>query len=180
MISLIAIGLSFGAYQSTQKIEATVANSKQPNIILANITPYGLLPYDSAITDGNYVVCIQGVRLQNAGGSATSLTGFDLVVANGSGQNIQLSNEYGDAHIIAYPDLLPEIGEFYAYLFPDTLEISRQTFGIFYELDLPVQLEPFSAVDLQAGLLFFIDSSLLQALNDTSSNQSLLVTLITV
>ena len=173
LLGVIAVFLSWQAYRTTQELK-----NDQPNILLAYANPGGLVPYPYGGDDGNYILCLQSVRFQNAGSSATSLTGFDLVVADGYGKSIQLSSQSGKARIIANPNLLSEISNFYAYLFPSDLQLSQQNFGIPHELELPLQIEPYSAIDVQSGLRFFIESPLWQTLNDPNADQSLLITLI--
>jgi hypothetical protein len=172
-LGLIAVFLSWQAYQIAKDVK-----EGRPNILLAYANPGGLVPYPYGGTDGNYILCMQSVRFQNAAGSPTTLTGFDLVIADGYGKSIQLSSQSGTAHIIANPNLLSEIGSFYAYLFPDDLQISEQNFGIPHQLELPAQIEPYSAIDIQTGLRFFIGSPLWQTLNDPDLEQSLFITLI--
>jgi hypothetical protein len=173
LLGLVAVFLSWQSYRTVQELKGN-----QPNIILAYANPDGLFPYPYGGTDGHYVLCMQTVRLQNAGGSPTSLTGFDLVIADGYGRSVQLSSQNGQAHIIADPNLMSEISSFYAYLFPGDLQISEINFGIPHQLELPAQIEPYSAIDIQPGLRFFIGSPLWQTLNDSNADQSLLITLI--
>ena len=177
-LSIAAILLSLRANRSASTAVSIAETETPPLVLLSNLRPLGLMPYSSSRPGGDYIVCQYEFRLQNTTATPTSLIGFDLFAADGYGNGMHLSSEFGRAHAFATSRLLPHIGDFITYIFPGALDVSESTFGVTNELDLPAQLDPYSALDIQTAFRVFIESPLLEKLEDPSAGEDLLITLI--
>jgi hypothetical protein len=174
VLGIIAIILSLQAYRVTNELKES-----KPNVVISYVSYDDLIFLPSGRTDGTDLLCTQSIRFQNSGGNPTSLTGFDLIVSNGDGKSFQLSNENGKAQIFASSGVFPGIHGFQASIFPNGTKFwEQQRFENLVKLNLPMDIAPYSAIDVQSGLRFFVETSLWDTINKPHDYPLLLITLV--
>jgi hypothetical protein len=174
VLGMIAVIISLQAYRVTTELKES-----KPNIVISYVNYDDLISLPSGRTDGIDMLCTQSIRFQNSGSNPTSLTGLDLIVSNGNGKSFQLSNKNGKAQIFASSGVFPGIYAFQASIFPnDTKFWEQQLFGDLVKLNLPMDIAPYSAIDIKSGLRFFVETSLWDTINKPHDYPLLLITLV--
>ena len=173
VLGIIAVILSLQAYRITKELKES-----KPNIIISYVSYDDLNFLPSGRTDGTDMLCTQSIRFQNSGGNPTSLTGFDLTVSDGNGKSFQLSNENGKAQMFASSGNLPGVQNFQASIFPNDTKFGEQRFENLVQLNLPMDIDSYSAIDIQSGLRFFVEQSLWDSINKPHDDPLLLITVI--
>jgi hypothetical protein len=173
VLGIIAVIFSLQAYLIAKELKES-----KPNIVISYVSYDDLIFLPSGRPDGSDMLCTQSVRFQNSGGNPTSLTGFDLTVSDGNGKSFQLSNENGEAKVFASSSVFPGLHGFKASIFPNATQFWGQRFEDLVQLRLPMDIDPYSAIDIQSGLRFFAETSLWDTINKPHDYPLLLITLI--
>ncbi len=174
ILGIIAVIFSLQAYYIAKELKAS-----RPNIVISYVSYDDLIFLPSGRFVGTDMLCTQSVRFQNSGGNPTSLTGFDLTVSDGNGKSFQLSNEKGEAQALASSNVFPGVYGFKAFIFPSNTKFREQRFENLAQLNLPMDIDSYSAIDIQPGLRFLVEISLWDTINKPNDDQlQLLITLI--
>ena len=159
MLGIVAMLISWQAYQISKETRDVLFEQMHPNVLLVDSNRGGIAHYLGYQDSHNYI-CAQGVRLQNVGGLPTSLVSYDTIISLHD-KKVQFSSDLYETSAYTNTDIPPALSSFRSAIFTDNLETSIKTSsGDFSQaLKLPVQIEGYSSIGLQLATSYILDWS---------------------
>jgi hypothetical protein len=161
LLGIIAVSLSWRAYQVSAETKEVVLQQMRPNILLVDASLHGGIRHYLGYQDSRNYECVQIIRLQNAGGMPTSLTDYDVTVTY-QDKSANFSNEQHSAVANSNADTLSGISSFRTVFFSGEIQDIPINGDLSKALSFPIQIKPYSAIDFLLAFRYILDLDIIE------------------